>query len=299
MLDKEVRAVLLSGSILTVDALGFMGPCALSPRQQYAIGWDDKTGAFVLARGTEVVASGRVQSPALGLGAVSDCGVFALVSGTQDGSAADTVNVFDATGRKLATQRFDFNVFIVAVAAEGDFVACQLADGDVVLLDVRTAGVSWRKPANPATGPRLLAVSLTLPPGANCVELDLGLGRCFRIGLNGDYLDADELLPALVETAKRSPNGLSLFYIVRERLDQLAGRAADSNVQELMGLLQAAQRLGFRDYPSVEAAAFRAMGELSELAGDTAAALANYETAFRLDAKVGVKRRIDALKRGR
>lgn len=298
MLDKKVRAVLLSGSILTVDSLGFMGPYALSPKQQFAIGWDDKTGAFVLARGSEVAVSGRMQSPALGLGAVADCGVFALVSGTPGGFAADTLNVFDATGKRLVTQRFDLNVFIVAVAVEGDFVACQLADGDVVLLDVRSAGVSWRKPANSATGLRLLAVGLAMPPGANCVELDLGLGRCFRIGLNGDYLDADELLPALVEAAKRSPNGLSLFYLVRERLDRLDGRAADSDVQELMGLLQAAQRLGFRDYPSVEAAAFRAMGELSELVGNSAAALADYETALRLNAKVGVKRRIDPLKRG-
>ncbi len=275
-----------------------MGPYVLSPGQQFAISWDNKTSSFVLARGSEVAVSGRMQSTTLGPGAVADCGVFALVSGPPGGSVTDTLNVFDATGKRLVTQRFDFNVFTVAVANEGDSVACQLADGDVALLDVRSAAVSWRKPANSATGLRLLASSLTIPSGANCVALDLGLGRCFRISLNGDYLDADELLPSLVEAAKQSPNGLSLFYLVRERLDQLAGKAADSDVQELMGLLQAAQRLGFKDYPSVEAAAFRAMGELSELAGNGAAALANYEAALRLDAKAGVKRRIDALKRG-
>ena len=289
------KRVSFSDTVLVARSLDFMGPFSRSPNGVYAIAWDQDSGVFVLSEDRAIQLSGRVKNPSRG--AVCDCGVFALGSPGQGSSMSEMLRVLDPAGNVVLAKRFPFHLYVLGLSDSGSHVACQLMDGDVVLIELAKGTVVWKVTANPTGNLRLLAESLTIDVKNGWVSLDLGHGGNPRISFAGEHLDADETRGSLLKSARESPNGLALFYLVRERMDQAGETIPPDAAREMLMLLDESLRLGFSWCPDMEAKVRRARGEAYEAMGQNKEALQQYEAALQIDAKVGVKRRADALKK--
>ena len=294
-LFSRKQTVSFSGTVLEARSLDFMGPFSRSPNGVYAIAWDQDSGVFVLCKDKAVQLSGRVRNPFHGV--ACDCGAFALASPGQGSTRSETLRVFDQAGNALLTKRFPLNVYALGLSTSGSHVACHLMDGDVVLIELAEGTVVWKVAANPTGDLRLLAESLAIDVKNGWVSLDLGPGGNARIGFAGEHLDTDGIRASLLKSARESPNGLALFYLVRERLDQAGETIPLDAAKKILGLLDESLQLGFKDYPDFEAKVHRARGEAYEAMGQPVEALQQYEIALRMDPKVGAKRRADALKK--
>lgn len=294
-LFSRKQGVSFSGTVLVARSLDFMGPFSRSPNGAYAIAWDQATGVFVLSKDKAVKLSGHVRNPSHGV--VCDCGVFALASPGQGSTRYETLRVFDQAGNALLTKRFPLNVYALGLSSSGSHVACQLMDGDVVLVELAGETVVWKVAANPTGNLRLLAEGLAIDTKNSWVSLDLGDGGNPRISFSGEHLDTEEMRADFLRSAREAPNGLALFYLVRERLDQVGETISPDAAKEVLALLDESQQLGFKGYPDFEAKVHRARGEAYEAMGQPLGALQQYGIALRMDPKVGVKRRADALEK--
>jgi len=291
--SKQAR---FSGSLLTIDSLGFVGSYARSSDGAYAVGWDSESGVVVLCQGKSLLASGRGRYPLQG--AVADCGTYALVFKGRGESASETVRVFNKSGTPIVTARFATNVYTLSLSSSGSFLACQLCSGDIALLSTADGSTVWEVPTNPAGRHRELAEGLEIDEQNGWVAGRLGTGGTpFRINMAGEHLDARAIADGLLEDARRSPNGLALFYLVRERLDQGEACSLEPAVEQLVELLDESLRIGFEGYPEFEAKAHRAIGEVHERMGQLAEAVRSYETALEKDPKVGIQRRMASLRK--
>jgi len=288
------QSVSFSGTALVARSLDFMGPFSRSPNGVYTIAWE-QSGVYVLCKEKSVQLSGRVRNPFQGI--VSDCGVFALVSPGQGSATSATLRVFDQAGDVLLAKRFPFNVGALGLSSSGSHVACQLMDGDVVLIELAKGTVVWKVAANPTGDLRLDAESLGIDVGNGWVSLNLAIGGKPRISFAGEHLDVDMIRASRLRSAQDSPNGLALFYLVREGIDQSKGAIPPERAEDLLKLLEEAHQRGFKDYPDYKAKAHRAAGEIFEAIKKPSEALRQYVIAVQLDPKVGVKRRVDALEK--
>ncbi len=285
----------LSGSVLIARSIDFFGAYCTSPNSEYAIAWDQDSGVFVLARGGQILVTGHVRNPFLGK--VSDSGIFALSSHGTGSSPSATLRVFNEQGDPILTKHFSFFLNAIGIANDGRYVACQLVDGEAVLIDLSSGETVWKQDANPATNLRLLASDIQIDTAKGWVILNLESVGDVRIGLNGEYLDSDLIEPALLQNARAAPNGLALFYLVRDKIDRLGKDISPDDGENLLALLGESFQLGFTDYPDVEAKAYRAMGEVHEAINELEAALRLYRAALQRDPKVGVKRKVETLQR--
>jgi hypothetical protein len=283
------------GTHMIVDTLKFMGPYARSSDGTYAVGWDQESGMFVLCQGRSLQVSGRARNPLQGV--VANCGVFALVCSGEGSPPSGTVRVFDKAGTPMATAQFPGNVYTLSLSPSGSFLACQLCSGDIALVRTTDGSAVWQVPANPTSRLRQLVEDLQIDEQNGWVVGRLESGTSFRIDMAGEHLDAQAIAVGLLEDARRSPNGLALFYLVREQLDQGGGCLPESSGEQLLNLLEESLRIGFKNYPEFEAKAHRAIGEVHETMGHIAEAVRSYEIALGKDPKVGIRQRMTSLRK--
>ncbi len=293
LFDRK-RNVSFSGTVLSARSLNFIGSFSRSPNNLYTIAWE-QSGVYLLCKEESVLLSGRVGNPFQGI--VSNCGAFALVSPGQGSARSATLRVFDQGGNVLLTKRFSFNIGALGLSSSGSHVACQLMDGDVVLIELAKGTVVWKVAANPTGNLRLDAESLGIDVRNGWVNLNLAIGGKPRISFAGEHLDVDVIRASRLRSAQDSPNGLALFYLVREGIDESEGAFPPERAEDLLKLLEEAHQHGFKDYPDCEAKAHRAAGEIFEAINQPSEALRQYAIAVQVDPKVGVKRRVDALEK--
>lgn len=289
------RKATISSTVLSVRSLGFMGSFSRSPNGSYIISWERTPGAFVLCLEMEVQVSGRIGNPFQG--AVSDCGVFALESLGQGSSVSSTLRVFNQGGHVLLTKRFPSHLDTLGLSNDGSHVACQLLDGDVVLIELEQGKTLWKVPSNPTGSLRLNSQNLTVDTRNGWVILNLAIGGNPRISFSGEHLDADVIRESRLRSAHESPNGLALVYLVREEIERIETELPEGKARELLKLLDAAHEHGFKGYPDCKAKAYRAAGEILEASERPLEALDQYRMAIEIDPEVGVKRRLAALER--
>ena len=117
----------------------------------------------------------------------------------------------------------------------------------------------------------------------------------FAYSFDGLLLDRDKWEQVSVEHA----SGFELYVRAKEEF-LLAKELEDkSALKTILGLLELALQRGLDRYPNQQALVYRMMGEINEMLGEPVAALSLYETALSLDPKVGLKRKVAAMKLAR
>ena len=285
---------------IDLDLIERVGEYAESTDGTYRLTWSDlyrgEPGGYVLKRGNSKLCSGKLAHPSGGRLAMN--GTFILVA------TGRTFRVygFSSDGEKILNLAFRAWPYSTGISDSGKFAVVQLASasskeakkdgGALVFLDLTTGKVRWKR--KPETG---WAESYRFD------DLNRKLGLVYeRYGMfeysyeDGRFEDSDNWLGAgsgtdqvrtsLLFAEKNLQLALEVCLVQKQR-----------NSSALSKRLLTSRMSKTND--RIIAKALRLSGEIHEQAGDFHQAIEQYERALGIDEKVGVKLKLQRLRKMR
>jgi len=296
-----------SDEFVSVDDIDFFGPSSESCNRRYLVAWSDcdpssgrggfrqeGPGTYILAEDCNVVAIGKAERP--NDGKVADNGIFIFNDWMLGEGLKGTFLAFDKSGANILRHRFSANLFNNGISCNGEYAVCQLCNSDtedggvLAFFSLIDGSLLWKKV--PETG---WADEYQFNVEQRLLTLCYREMGKFSYHFDGEFIDQAKWEKVSFERA----SGFELHLRAKEKLALARIAGDDVDYPIILGLLKIALQRGIDQYPNEQAAIYRTMGEINELMGQTAEALALYETALMLNPKVGLKRRIAAMKGGR
>ena len=291
--------------MIRVRSLDFHGSYSESANKKFILGWQDSDhtkgiggfresgeGTYILAENGKLRLKGRLQRP--NGGNVADNGTFIINDWMFGEGKHGTFYVFDKEGVQLIKHRFKANFYNNGVSPDGKFAVCQCAgsdtaDGNVLaFFDIETGALLWKK--IPKSG---WADSYDF----DCEKKYLYLGYRdegkFRYDFDGKFLDKEKWETEQIENA----SAFELSNMAKNQFKEIDDDLTVKDAKEILSLLRKAFKKGLDEDPNEKANAYRTAGEVNEAMGQTDNAIKYYEKAIELNPKVGVKRRLGALKK--
>ena len=296
--------VSIYGPIFSVDSLGFTGVHSKSPSGRWVIACDDSNGArggsrdsgygsYILynTESNSIDVQGkRLQRP--NNGSVSDSGVFALEDWLFGNDLSGVFYVFSPAGEVILTRTFTANILNSAISDNGLFAACHTAGGHtedsnrLVFFDIANACEAFSFQSD-----------IERPQGYEFDEerreliLDFkNIGK-FRYSYSGDFLDAQKYKDAKL-------NSTDDFTAIREAEELLKDPSLTvEKVREILAIVSSALPRVGKFHPHWKATALKVQGLAHEKLGEPKKAIKAYQEAIALNPKVGVKRKLDALRK--
>lgn len=308
-LKKTDRDTRFDHSVLTVGSLRFVGQGVRSPNKRWVVGCSDRLpgmnprlnerdGSAVLVDYLE----DSVLAKLTGLyrpmdAAVADDGTFMVNDANFGNQLSGEVQAFNVKGRKLFARKYKANVYNLGISKCGRYAVVQTANSDnqdghlLELFDVQQGSPMFSR--TPATG-WADQYSFVVDDHGGLKHLTVvhkDIGR-FSYSPEGEFLEARSYQKARLE--KGAPE--MRIHAAKEALK------ADPKNQELARELVDALDIALGDLASertdYRATGLRVKGEALELMGRSSDALAAYEAAVKLNPRIGVAKRLAALKKG-
>jgi len=296
----SAETALIEGDFLRIPSRNYFGWFRTSPDGRYTVTWLDGNdagtrggartsgmGRYFLLSGGAIVAEGRIERP--NDGKVADDGTFVF---NDWGFSSDLVGVFRAfrvDGRAILAQPFTANLLNNGLSADGRLAICQTcnshSDSSVLAIFDLVAGAEiacWI----PESG---WAQSYEFPEDGRSIRLCYSGGASFAYALDGTFIDRNRWIDWSLA------NG-NLTVVDRLVLDVQNTPTADQ-AGKLIAAIDIALATHRPGDDHNRAWAYKLRGICLEATGTAAEALHCYDQALRLNPKVGVKRRADALRK--
>jgi hypothetical protein len=279
-------------SIVSLPQIDMMGRTAASPSGRYRLVWRDSAtrcgevvgGRYVLLDGTDLLVDGAMDRP--NDGKVADDGTFILNDWGSREALEGRFVAFARDGRVLVERHFAANLVNNGLSQDGRLAVCQTANAPgspdnsiLTIFDLAggTVRAAWRAESGWASGYAFPRDGVIRMLRGDRIPLDYALG--------GEFLDRMAWLKDEVSSGN--------LHVIRIALEE--------GMQE-SGLLPADLRRGVlatlaSDDRRFDADAWRLIGEIEESAGEARAALAAYDKALAINAKVGVAKRATSLRK--
>lgn len=289
------------GGVVHVPELGLIGSHSQSPNGRYVLLWRDGDdagtsggarqsghGRYYLVDGDCVVAEGRAERP--NDGKVADNGTFIINDWHFfTGELRGTFMAFRADGSPIIARRFAANLFNNGLAENGGLAVCQTANAPnddssrLTIFDLdagREVGGCI-----PESG---WASEYAFPGGSRVSLVYRDLGG-FDYATDGTFLDRERWIEASL--LRGAP------YLIQTLLRDAGDTPSPALLQRLIVATDAA--LQNPDYGDArwQAQTFKHRGVCLDGLGRQKEALASFEKALALDPKIGVKRRIEQLRK--
>jgi tetratricopeptide (TPR) repeat protein len=293
--------------MIRVSELDFFGSYSESANSQFTIAWSDSDskqgiggfresgkGTYVLIETGKVLLNGKVQRP--NDGNVANNGNFIINDWMFGEGLRGTFYAFDKTGAVRIKHLFRANLYNNGISQNGRYAVCQCANSDSVdggalaLFDLDAGALLWKKP--PETG---WADSYSFDCNNNILFLHYRDRGSFRYSFAGGFLDKEALEKQRIENA----TGFELSSLARSRFRKIQAALTAEAAEEIFLLFNKAIEKGFAGYPNEEASVHRSIGEIHEALGRIEEAIVSYETALRINPKVGLSRRLTVLKKNK
>lgn len=272
-----------------------LGVSATSPNGQYVLSWragdDAENGYFVLFDGDTAVSEGVLKNP--DDGCVADTGTFILNDmGCRDGALEGAFCAFGVDGNPILRCEFKAIPGQNAISRDGRYAVCRTANSD----SVRDSGVLVtfglaRRCEIARWYPELWGTQYDLGDDGAYIRLLTSNGLWVRYTRDGDFVDrylwinheldhgeiylADGLLREAEATGNLDPDLLSRVLACADKALHMR-QASD---------------------PRWCALTFAVKGKSLDLQGNLGAALESYDLALKLNPKIGVKRRAQAIRK--
>jgi hypothetical protein len=292
---------LKDSGFVRIKAKGFFGPGVQSPDGRFLLAWRSPTasideagvklvepGHYLLYEGADLRAEGRLDRP--DDGKVANTGRFVFNDRGNFGELSGTFHAFDADGTAILRRAFSANLSNNGLSDDGRLAVCQACnapgspDSSMLIvfdLDQGSELHSW----DPRSG---WADSYAFSAGGEEVALSYYRGGTYRYTLDGVFLDE----PRWISDQLREGS----VWIAKEQLLSHGDALPASLAADMITGFEARLRneiLADRDKAHV----LRLLGECRETQGDAALAMGLYEEAITLDPKVGLKRRVEQMRR--
>lgn len=283
----------------------FFGQYEVSPNDLFTFGWSDfhmettssggtrnVSGRYVLLEGDSVILKGQMQRP--NDGHVANNGTFAVCDWMFTTGLKGTFRLIDKSGNPLISHLFEANLNKCGISIDGRFAVCQTCNADssdgnkLSFFDVKSGKLLWK--IYPPTG------------WADSYKFDVEKGilySChrdkgeFAYSFSGEFLDAARWRDVLFTKG----NSWEVVFAVSEALAEAKKTNTTPDYAALLATLDQTRVRSQADRPDMQAQIERAIAEIYDMQNMVAEAIQHYETAISLDAKVGVKRRLYALRK--
>lgn len=304
-IQPRSQTIELDKLFLSVKTIEYFGLYSLSKSKKWAISWRDSDpvagrgghresgyGEYVLADlASDVVsAHGKIQRP--NNGSVADNGSFCLEDWHLGSSLSGTFNVCDYAGNPIVTKELTANIFGSGISKNGKLAYCATANSKtehgykVILFDLES-------------GEELFCVTPCTQGLENYIFDEerkyliadvKGVGK-FRYDSTGNFVDANNLDKGNLDSSDYS-------RIIRGA-EKILGEQdlSDERATEVLNAVMRARLLGADSNPAWKPNALKVQGLAHEILGQARQAIVVYEEALTLNPKIGVKRRLDALKK--
>ena len=299
----------LSHSVLSVNSLGFVGQAQLSPNKRWAIACTDRQSGMNPrpgeADGSAILVDypeDRVVVRITGLfrpmdSAVSDVGVFLVNDANFGGQLSADVQSFDASGKNIFGRKYKANVFNLAISRCGRYgvaQTCNASNDDGNLLEVFNLQVGAIVFSRAPESGWADQYEFTISEDGKLIRLAVihkDIGR-FNYSASGDFLDSE------MHQKARLQKGSAEMRIHSAKCALKADPQNRELARELVEVVLdgALADLG-KERVDFLATGLRVKGEALELLGRTADAISAYEAAIAANPKIGVAKRLAALKK--
>ncbi|NLE01617.1 MAG: hypothetical protein GX640_17270 [Fibrobacter sp.] len=292
-------------NFIRIPSLQFFGRYSVSSNKDWIIAWSDSDsatgtggyresgkGSYVLIHNSKPCIIGKLERPSLAK--VADNGTFIINDIMFGDNLASVLIIFDNCGNEIIKHRFEAKMFSTGLSECGQYAACQLCfsesedSGQMALFSLEQRNVLWKARPYPEW-----VESFDFRLNERLIVNCYSNGRKYKIHLdgspleteiyeedtisNGDLFSAIELLQKRVSVAMEKGND-KVIYNNRSRFLELVPRAKNAD-------------------KAYSAKIYRYIGEIDEYLKDFSKAIANYEMAINYDPKIGVKRKLQALKK--
>ena len=290
-------------SFITVQSLSFYGCCERSANGRYIVAWRDGNdegahggartagkGRYLLIDADRVVVDARLERP--NDGHVADNGCFVLNDWRFfTNQLRGTFYAFQVDGSEILRQSFRANLYNCGIARDGRFACCQTANSDsekdssvLAIFDLEKGSeiARWQ----PESG---WASRYTFSDEGTHILLGYNQGPPLRYTLAGDFVDR-----ALRIDSSLARGDLTMIQrVIKETHPKPQGAFA----QRLVACIDIGLAAVPANDPRTRAFGLKLKAICFDGLEDWRAALAAYDAALALDPKLGVKRRIEQLRK--
>lgn len=296
----------VSKGFVCVADIDFVGKSASSEDRRYLLAWSDSDqasgrgglresgfGRYVLAYDNKVELVGSAERP--NSGKVANDGTFILNDWMFGDGLKGTFLAFDKSGISTIKHHFSANLYNNGISENGEFAVCQLCFSDskdsgvLAFFDLNKRELLWKKA--PESGWADHYVFNIKDDQLILSYREIGE---FRYRLNGQLLDEQKLERVTFERA----SGFELHMRAKEQAKRAKEDRSSQELEAALKILEVALQRDLDRYPNERASIFRTMGEINESLGKPTEALALYQSALDLNPKVGLMRKVAAMKKG-
>lgn len=275
-----------------IKSIDFQGEYKKSKSGEWAICWNESTGIYVLCSTTQnrVVQQGTLRRP--NYGSVSNLGLFSIEDWSYRQSLESTFYVFSAAGEVVIKKPLKANMVNSAISPEGRFAVCQTAntplEGDGNLF---CAFDLINKIELFAVHPETWADSYGFIEEEPYFVVSIkGIGK-FRYDKHGTFIDLDKY-----EKARLDSEEYNIVLFAAE--DAIKSTDIDSaRLEVILDAVLRARGLGADQDQHWKCRALKLQGTTLEKLGRLEEALDIYGVALRMNPKIGVKRKAEALRK--
>jgi tetratricopeptide (TPR) repeat protein len=255
----------------------------------------NENGIYILLEKGKVKIQAKMRHP--GNGMVSNSGVFILSDLTSKGMYG-IFNIINTDGETLIKQRCKANLGPTGISDDGNFAICQALESvsksdscKLYFFDIKNKKLLWKKL------PETLGSELNWPEGfrfdtkKKVLSLIHDKNRVYRYTFEGTFLDSKLYRDNRINTG----NDIEFLEAVSQLKVELSSNVDPREYDSLMVPLQKGlKRFSDKDTKSK---IHRVLGEIFHLQGNDAEAIKHFETALKLNPRVGVKRTLEKLKK--
>lgn len=285
----------INGNFLSIG--DFTGEYHQSPNGKFILAWKDQNenGKYILLERGKVKLQAKMKHPNNGM--VSNSGVFILSDWTSKGMYG-VFHIINADGETLIRQRCKANLGHTGISDDGRFAVCQALESTskpdsykLFFFDIKNKKLLWKKLPETIGSELNWAGSYRFDTKKKVLYLIHDKNRAYRYTFEGTFIDSKLYRHDCINAG----NDIEFLEAIKELKVELSANTDPREYDALIiPLEKGLKRFSDKDTKSK---IHRVLGEILHLQGNDAEAIKHFETALKLNPRVGVKRTLEKLKK--
>jgi tetratricopeptide (TPR) repeat protein len=285
----------ISGNSLSFG--DFTGEYHQSPNGKFILAWKQQSedGKYILLERGKMKIQAKMRHPDNGM--VSNSGAFILSDLTSKGMYG-IFHIINADGETLIKQRCKAKIGHTGISDDGRFAVCQALESTsksdsckFYFFDIKERKLSWKKLPETIGSELNWAESYRFDTKNKVLYLIHDKNRAYRYTFEGTFIDSKLYRHDCISTG----NDLEFLEAIKELKVELSANTDSREYDALITpLKKGLNRFSDKDTKSK---IHRVLGEILHLQGNDAEAIKHFETALKLNPRVGVKRTLEKLKK--
>jgi tetratricopeptide (TPR) repeat protein len=287
----------INGNSLSIG--DFTGKYHQSPNGKFILAWEDQredeNGKYILLERGKLKLQATMRHPNNGM--ASNSGVFILSNSTSKGMYG-VFHIINLNGETLIKQRCKANLGPIGISDDGNMAVCQALESTsksdsckLFFFDIMNKKLLWKKVPETIGAELDWAENYRFDTKKKILYLIHDKQKAYRYTFEGTFIDSRLYRDDRINNG----NDIEFLEAIKELKIDLSSNVDPHEYSPLITpLKKGLKRFSDKDTKSK---IHRALGEIFHLQGNNIEAIKHFETALKLNPRVGVKRTLEKLKK--